>query len=124
MTGYASEAGDAAKADEGASSSDDDSAVAVAVQDERCRRCTMANESGDGERREDQAACEADESTDTDTTDCTYDAAAAQDCLDELKAGDCDSFTSEDFGSSCENVYTCDADSEEDGEGEGEDASE
>lgn len=70
---------------------------------------------------DDQAACEADESTDTDTTDCTYDAAAGQDCLNELKAGDCDSFTSEDFGSSCENVYTCDADSEE---GEGESASE
>ena len=70
---------------------------------------------------EDQAACEADESTEADTENCTYDAAAAQECLNEFKAADCDAFTSEDFGSSCENAYTCDT--EADGEGEeGEDS--
>lgn len=62
---------------------------------------------------EDQAACEADESTDADTTNCTYDPAAAQECLNEFKSADCEAFTTESFGSSCENVYTCDEPAEE-----------
>ena len=56
---------------------------------------------------EDQAACEAAE-TESETADCTYDAAKAQECLDALKAADCDAFTSGDYASSCEGVYTCD----------------
>ena len=63
---------------------------------------------------EDQAACEADESLESETENCTYDAAAAQECLNEAKGADCDAFTSEDFGSSCENVYTCEEEATED----------
>jgi len=65
---------------------------------------------------EDQAACESAETEETDTSNCTYDAAAAQECLNEAKAADCETFTSESFGSSCENVYTCDEPAEEEEE--------
>ena len=67
---------------------------------------------------DDQAACEKDESDDADTTDCTFDADVAKECLDELKAGDCDSFTSENFASSCSNVYECIAPAEDGSESE------
>ena len=65
---------------------------------------------------EDQAACEAAETEEADTSNCTYDAAKAKECLDEAKAADCDAFTSEDFGSACDEVYTCDEPAEEEEE--------
>ena len=73
---------------------------------------------------EDQAACEADDSTTAETEGCTYDAAAAQECLNEFKDADCDAFTSETFGSSCETVYVCEETEETEETGEGEDAAE
>ena len=56
---------------------------------------------------EDQAACEAAEDEGS-NEGCTYDAAKAQECLDALKSADCDAFSSGDYASSCEGVYTCD----------------
>ena len=62
---------------------------------------------------EDQAACEAAETEDSDTSNCTYDAAKAKECLDEAKAADCDAFTEEGYGDVCAEVYTCDEPAEE-----------
>ena len=69
---------------------------------------------------EDQAACESASAEGESTTEgCTYDAAKAQECLDALKAADCDAFTSGDYASSCEAVYTCDTEEAEEGAEEG-----
>ena len=48
-----------------------------------------------------------------DTTECTYDAAKAQSCLDEIEAATCEEYSSGDVGASCEDALVCEEASEE-----------
>ena len=64
---------------------------------------------------EDQTACEEATTEATDTTDCTYDDAKAQECLDILKAADCETFAIEGYDAVCNEVYTCTEPAEEEG---------
>jgi hypothetical protein len=54
------------------------------------------------------ATCEADQFFEpSDTSECTYDASAADDCVDELAAFTCDSFLSGELPSVCDDVWEC-----------------
>ena len=90
------------------------------LKSENCRlifSCTPENAPESWDNSMD--TCAADDSNDVDTTNCTYDADAAQECINELKAtDDCELYKSGDYAPSCDTVHTCDAESTDSGEGE------
>jgi hypothetical protein len=52
-------------------------------------------------------------SEEDDTAECTYDAAKAQSCLDEIEAATCEEYSAGDAGASCEDALVCEEAEEE-----------
>jgi hypothetical protein len=53
------------------------------------------------------------ESEEDDSAECTYDAAKAQSCLDEIEAATCEEYSAGDAGASCEDALDCEEAEEE-----------
>ena len=65
---------------------------------------------------EDEAGCVetlTDMDGETDTEGCTYDAAKAQACLDEVAAATCEEYSAGDVGTSCDDALVCESTEEE-----------
>ena len=66
---------------------------------------------------EDEAGCVeviTEETEGTSTEDCTYDAAKAQACLDEVAAATCEEYSAGEVGTSCDDALVCESSTEED----------
>ena len=86
----------------------------IDIQCTKMMECTP--EMGEFLDFEDQAGCVevlTEMMEDQTDAECTYDAAKAQSCLDEIEAATCEEYSSGDAGASCEDALVCEEASEE-----------